>query len=235
MVWDTSTPPTLAAFRGALCACPTWAQAINRPTLEPSRVHFPVGNPDGLITGIPDPKPFCVLAEMGKGWQRYAEGAAGILQGIIQATFYLPAARNTVDAPTRIITGTATINSPILSALTSTDGLRAGMEVQATSLTIGTVPTVIVSVDSLSQVTLSANANATMSDSFSFLGAIYTAAQSEAFADEIIAQLMPQSTALVWRGLMEHGMASDPSAGERTQDNSIHRTITITAPYGLNA
>jgi hypothetical protein len=197
-----------------------------------------LANPDGIVSGLPDAKPFVVLTDMNDEWQRYSEGAAGVLRGVIEAQFYLPAARASVDCPTRTRSGTITSLSAVVTGLALTSDLRIGQEVQGTGIPLGSgnvPPTVIKSIDSISQVTLTSAATANGTPSLDFLGMVYTAASSEALIAALIPQLMAQSTALVWRGALDHSMASEISAGERTQEETIHRTITLTAPYGLNA
>lgn len=64
----------------------------------------------------------------------------------------------------------------------------------------------------------------------------YTDAGSvESFASAVIKELMAQSTIIPFRDVSS-GLASDPTPGARAAGgNADHRTITITATYGLRA
>lgn len=93
MVWDTNAGVMVAQLRTELVACASWTVAVGAGN-ESARVHFPVSNPAGTISGVPDPLPHILIVQTDAAFQRYAEGGGGLPRGTLEIDLYLPATAN---------------------------------------------------------------------------------------------------------------------------------------------
>ena len=233
MVWDVNCNAYVTAMRMALLACPSMVRAVSYAGQESARIHSPYANPDGTVSGALDPMPLFLLIDQPPDYQFLAEQVQQVRRGLMELTMFLPAdPSGTVAAATLTTTGTVTQGSAIITNIPSTASYDVGRVVTGSGIP---AQSQIASINSGNSITLTNTATVGGAGvALSILPLVYTTSAAEALGQNIATELMPQNV-LGWRAAFTPTLGSDPTAGEWSNLPTVHRTITLRIPYGLNA
>jgi hypothetical protein len=88
--WDPAPPLFISQLRTQLAGCASWISAVGSANAL-SRIHYPAINVGNTKGSAPDKIPAALLTRTAGGKQRWAAGAGGLGNGVLEIDFYFPA------------------------------------------------------------------------------------------------------------------------------------------------